>query len=109
LPGVCWFARRTSISEFREKSRLEQRERLRVRMQALAGSEGGFILRTNAEDASDPSWLMTSLPAQGLGAYQGRQPAPARGQPLAPGLEPDAAGFARSGGEGAQVNPRGLG
>ena len=37
-----------------QKIPLEQREQLRVRMQALAGSEGGgFILRTNAEDASD--------------------------------------------------------
>jgi ribonuclease G len=37
-----------------QKIPLEQREQLRARMQALAGSEGGgFILRTNAEDASD--------------------------------------------------------
>jgi hypothetical protein len=37
-----------------QKIPLEQREQLRSRMQALAGAEGGgFILRTNAEDASD--------------------------------------------------------
>ena len=30
-----------------------QREELRQRLQALAGETGGFILRTNAEDASD--------------------------------------------------------
>ncbi|MBL8359962.1 MAG: ribonuclease G [Rubrivivax sp.] len=32
----------------------ELREQLRTRMQALAGDGGGFILRTNAEDATDP-------------------------------------------------------
>jgi ribonuclease G len=31
----------------------QQREQLRQRLQALAGDAGGFILRTNAEDASD--------------------------------------------------------
>ena len=31
----------------------EAREQLRARMQALAGDGGGFILRTNAEEASD--------------------------------------------------------
>ena len=37
-----------------QKIPLEQREQLRARMQALGGAEGGgFILRTNAEDASD--------------------------------------------------------
>ena len=30
-----------------------QRDELRQRLQALAGETGGFILRTNAEDASD--------------------------------------------------------
>jgi ribonuclease G len=37
-----------------QKIPLEQREELRARLQSLAGSEGGgFILRTNGEDASD--------------------------------------------------------
>ncbi len=38
-----------------QKIPLAQREELRNRMQLLCGSQGGgFILRTNAEDASDP-------------------------------------------------------
>jgi ribonuclease G len=37
-----------------QKIPVEQREQLRTRVQALGGGEGGgFILRTNAEDASD--------------------------------------------------------
>ena len=36
-----------------QKIPLRQREDLRQRLQALAGEGGGFILRTNAEDASD--------------------------------------------------------
>jgi ribonuclease G len=37
-----------------QKIPLEQREQLRTRLQALAGEQGGgFILRTNGEDASD--------------------------------------------------------
>ena len=36
-----------------QKIPLRQREELRQRLQVLAGDAGGFILRTNAEDASD--------------------------------------------------------
>jgi ribonuclease G len=36
-----------------QKIPTQQREQLRQRLQALAGDAGGFILRTNAEDASD--------------------------------------------------------
>ena len=36
-----------------QKIAAQQRDQLRQRLQALAGDAGGFILRTNAEDASD--------------------------------------------------------
>ena len=36
-----------------QKIPAQQREQLRQRLQVLAGDAGGFILRTNAEDASD--------------------------------------------------------
>jgi ribonuclease G len=54
IAGRCWcFCRRTTTSACRRRSP-DQRDELRKRLQALAPSEGGgFILRTNGEDATD--------------------------------------------------------
>jgi ribonuclease G len=65
-----------------QKIPFEQRESLRVRLQTLAGDDaGGFILRTNAEDASDDelaqdigylqkTWALITHGAQTLGPGQ---------------------------------------
>jgi ribonuclease G len=59
-PGACWSSCRTTTTSASAQKigSPELREQLRARMQALVGKPedgggGGFILRTNAEEASD--------------------------------------------------------
>ena len=79
----------------------DQRDELRTRLQQLAGRQqgGGFILRTNGEDAIDAELARRHrLFAQGLGAHQGCLDAAAADVAVAPGLESVAAGVAGPGG-----------
>ena len=78
----------------------ELREQLRARMIALAGNPsdggGGFILRTNAEEASDAGARRRHrLPAQDLEPHPRTRAVAARGLAAAPGTEPGRARAAR--------------
>jgi hypothetical protein len=101
LPGACWcFCRRMTILACRKKFPASQRDELRARMQRLlvhkaAGSFCAPMVKTRPmPGAGGRHWLS----AQGLGTNQGRVLRLAAAVVIAPGLEPAAAGAARSGG-----------